>query len=83
LPKTAPMTAQGLILYQRDDCHLCEQALTVLAQARVPELSSVFIDNDPVLEARYGSRVPVLHDMHTGSELDWPFDRKTVRDFLT
>ena len=50
-----------LILYQRDDCHLCDLALDVLAQARVPEFESVFIDGDDVLEARYGIRVPVLH----------------------
>ncbi|NEL79396.1 MAG: glutaredoxin family protein, partial [Xanthomonas perforans] len=24
----------ALILYQRDDCHLCDQAVEVLAQAR-------------------------------------------------
>ena len=40
-----------LILYQRDDCHLCDLALDVLAQARVPEFESVFIDGDDVLEA--------------------------------
>ncbi|WP_425524020.1 glutaredoxin family protein [Xanthomonas arboricola] len=25
-----------MILYQRDDCHLCDQAVEVLAQARAP-----------------------------------------------
>jgi len=73
---------QNLLLYQRDDCHLCEQALSVLAQAQVPEFSSVFIDNDAALEARYGCRVPVLHHTVTGSELDWPFAPLTVRDWL-
>ncbi len=62
------------ILYQRDDCHLCDQAIALLARARFPEPHSVFIDGDPALEARYGERVPVLHDTATGSELDWPFD---------
>ena len=62
-----------LILYQRDDCHLCDLALGVLAEARVPEFESVFIDEDDVLEARYGIRVPVLHRSDTGEELDWPF----------
>ncbi|MGL4693264.1 MAG: glutaredoxin family protein, partial [Stenotrophomonas maltophilia] len=33
-------------LFQRDDCHLCDQALAVLAQARVADLDSVFIDDD-------------------------------------
>ncbi|MEN5101178.1 glutaredoxin family protein [Stenotrophomonas sp.] len=64
-------------LYQRDDCQLCDQALTVLAQARVADLDSVFIDDDPALEARYGLRVPVLRDAR-GRELDWPFDVAAV-----
>ena len=71
----------GLILYQRDDCHLCDQALAVLAQARVPEFDSVFIDDDDVLEERYGARVPVLRDA-AGDELDWPFDVPAVRGWL-
>lgn len=63
-----------LILYQRDDCHLCDLALDVLAAARVPDFESVFIDGDEALEQRYGVRVPVLHNEGTGAELDWPFD---------
>ncbi len=66
------------ILYQRDDCHLCDQALELLARARFPEPRSVFIDDDPELEALYGTRVPVLRDTVTGAELDWPFDREQL-----
>jgi hypothetical protein len=62
-----------LILYQRDDCPLCDQALGVLAAARVPNFESVWIDGDDALEARYGERVPVLRDVTSGVELDWPF----------
>jgi hypothetical protein len=65
-------------LFQRDDCHLCDQALAVLAQAGVPGLESVFIDDNAALEARYGDRVPVLRDAD-GRELDWPFDAADVR----
>ncbi len=64
-------------LFQRDDCHLCDQALIVLAQARVTDLESVFIDDAPDLESRYGARVPVLRDSQ-GRELDWPFDVASV-----
>ncbi|HET8818214.1 MAG TPA: glutaredoxin family protein [Xanthomonadaceae bacterium] len=67
-----------LILYQRDDCHLCDLALAELAAARVPEFASVFIDGDAGLEARYGARVPVLGDARDGRELDWPFDAARV-----
>ena len=71
-----------LVLFQRDDCHLCDLALDVLAAARVPEFDSVFIDDDDVLEARYGVRVPVLRDVGRELELDWPFDVARLRGFL-
>ncbi|MCL7713042.1 glutaredoxin family protein [Stenotrophomonas mori] len=71
----------ALILYQRDDCHLCDQALAVLAQARLPEFESVFIDGDAALEARYGVRVPVLRGA-AGQELEWPFDAVAVAAWL-
>jgi hypothetical protein len=71
-----------LVLYQRDDCHLCDLAIDVLAQARAPDFSSVFIDNDNALEARYGERVPVLREEESGRELAWPFDAARVRAFL-
>ena len=71
-----------LILYQRDDCHLCDQALDVLARTRAPDFESVFIDDDAALEAAYGERVPVLRDHEARRELDWPFDEAGVREFL-
>ncbi len=64
----------GLKLFQRDDCHLCDLALAVLARAGVPDFESVFIDDDAELEARYGIRIPVLRCENSGAELDWPFD---------
>jgi len=71
-----------LALYQRDDCPLCDQALAVLAQARAPDFESIWIDGDGALEARYGTRVPVLRDADSGRELDWPFDAEAVRRWL-
>lgn len=72
----------ALVLFQRDHCHLCDQALAVMAAARAPDFESVFIDDDPALEARYGLRVPVLRDTARGIELDWPFDAAMLRDWL-
>ena len=72
----------GLTLYQRDHCHLCDLALDELAKARAPDFESVFIDGDDALEARYGSRVPVLRDEARGVELEWPFDAGKLREFL-
>lgn len=71
----------GWVLYQRDHCHLCDQALAVLAEARVPEFDSVYIDGDAALQARYDLRVPVLQRAD-GAELDWPFDADAVRHFM-
>ncbi len=73
----------ALILYQRDDCHLCDLALEVLAAARAPEFDSVFIDGDEALERRYGVRVPVLRDEARGVELEWPFDVGRVQGLLS
>jgi len=78
-----PAVAPPLTLFQRDDCHLCDLALEVLAQARAPEFESVFIDGSDALETRYGERVPVLRDETRGVELDWPFDVAAVLGFLS
>jgi hypothetical protein len=75
--------SEHLILYQRDDCCLCEQALDLLAQARCPAFESVFIDDDDALGARYGLRVPVLRDARTGAELDWPFESGRLAAWLS
>ena len=72
----------ALRLFQRDDCHLCDLALEVLAQARTPDFESVFIDGDDALEARYGERIPVLRDEAHARELDWPFDADTLVRWL-
>ena len=72
-----------LILYQRDYCHLCDQALAVMAEARAPDFDSIWVDDAPELEQRYGTRVPVLRDVRDGRELDWPFDAVALREFLS
>jgi hypothetical protein len=71
-----------ITLFQRDDCHLCDLALAVLAEARAPDFDSVFIDGDAALEAAYGTRIPVLRRADTGRELDWPFDSAAVAALL-
>lgn len=69
-----------LILIQRDDCALCDQAWEVLHQAGVRDFEALFIDGDAVLEAGYGTRVPVLRQ--GDAELDWPFDAERLRQWL-
>lgn len=82
MPHSVPAPAPALKLFQRDDCPLCDQALAVLAQARVPEFETVWIDGDGALEARYGLRVPVLREEGSGRELGWPFDAARARAFV-
>lgn len=72
----------NLILYQRDDCRLCDQALAVLAAAQAPDFDSGWIDDSAELQRRYGTRVPVLRDVRDGRELDWPFDAAAVCVFV-
>ncbi|HEV7491385.1 MAG TPA: glutaredoxin family protein [Rhodanobacteraceae bacterium] len=72
----------ALILYQRDDCKLCDEAIAVLAAAHAPEFESIWIDGDAALEARYGERIPVLRDVVSGRELGWPFGADDVRRFI-
>jgi hypothetical protein len=82
-PSTAAVPpAMPLILYQRDECHLCDLAHEVLAAAGVADFESVWIDGDPALEARYGVRVPVLREEPSGVELGWPFDAAMVRGLI-
>jgi hypothetical protein len=71
-----------LILFQRDECHLCDEAVLVLVAARAGDFESRWIDADIELEQRYGLRVPVLRREHDGAELDWPFDAAAVREFV-
>ena len=78
------MSSTSLTLYQRDECHLCDLAWEVLAEAGVVDFDSVFIDGNAELEQRYGLRVPVLQrrDGAIEAELDWPFDPGQVAEWM-
>ena len=62
-----------LALYMTSGCRLCEQAEALLAQAGLA-FSRVEIADDAILLERYGVRIPVVHRLETGQELDWPID---------
>jgi hypothetical protein len=50
-----------VILYERDGCHLCEEAASVLDAAIGPgRYERVDIDTSDELVLRYGFRVPVV-----------------------
>jgi hypothetical protein len=76
------MSEMRLTLFQRDHCHLCDEAYEVLVAAGVADLDPVWIDGDAGLEGIYGVRIPVLRREDNGAELNWPFDAATVRQFL-
>lgn len=74
-----------MTLYSTGACHLCEQAEALLdavvkaspgASYRVTDISG----SDRLFE-RYGWHIPVVR-FADGSELRWPFDRRSVLERL-
>lgn len=75
-----------LILYGTEGCHLCDQAEELLAEplaaGRISYAHADILD-DPELEQRYALRIPVLQAAACLQELDWPFDRQQLEEFLS
>ena len=71
-------------LYGRNYCHLCDEMLAALAPLREQfgfAVEVVDVDSDAILEARFGSLVPVL--AHAGTELcHYHLDAAKVRAYL-
>jgi hypothetical protein len=70
-----------LLLYVTDSCHLCEQAQQVIVTALGRPVAEVDIITDDELLERYGVRIPVLRELSSGAELDWPFGHDQVVAF--
>ncbi len=71
-------------LYSKEDCHLCEEAKTILIMAamRMPfEVQVVDIEDDPALEKLFGDHVPVA-DFGDNTRLYWPFEADDVLQAL-
>jgi len=50
-----------VVLYERVDCHLCEEARVLLDEMLGPDgYERVDVDTDDALVVRYGFRVPVV-----------------------
>jgi hypothetical protein len=73
-----------LTLYGKPGCHLCDDARAVVGEALVGReiaLQEVDVTLDPVLERRYGDRIPVL--AVDGEELfDYLVDPHVLRERL-
>jgi glutaredoxin len=57
------MVAVVVTLYGKPGCHLCDDARAAILEAlagRDAELEEVDVTLDPMLERRYGERIPVL-----------------------
>ena len=79
LQATRPPAGQPrLQLMLRPSCLLCLEAEHVLALAGVDDFERIDIERDPMLESRYGVRIPVLRNPTSGDELDWPFDAADI-----
>ncbi|MDX1458767.1 MAG: glutaredoxin family protein [Marinobacter sp.] len=74
-----------LTFYTTAQCHLCELAEALLINTPLSEpvpVEAVDIAQSEALVATYGTRIPVLRRNDTGAELEWPFDRDQLLDFL-
>ena len=72
-----------LILYFQDDCHLCDEAETLMYAAGLGEnYQKVDIETDLDLLKRYGIHVPVLKRTDNQQELFWPFNQAGLAAFL-
>ena len=73
-----------LTLYGKPGCHLCEGALSVI-RGVLPredvELVQVDVTMDPLLERRYGERIPVL-ELDDEELFEYFVDRDVLRERL-
>ena len=74
----------SVTLYGKPGCHLCDEARAVVSEAlagRDVDLEEVDVTLDPVLERRYGERIPVL--TMDGEELfEYFVDARALADRL-
>ncbi len=75
-----------LTLFNTSACHLCEQAEALI----LPELARTHeslqredISESEQLLQRYALTIPVLHRNDTDAELNWPFTRGDIQQFLS
>jgi hypothetical protein len=59
----SPPSSFPIVLYTRQGCHLCAEALDLLRQYEKPyglTIHIIDIDQDPGLVSAYGDKVPVI-----------------------
>jgi len=80
------MTKIHLILLETFACHLCEQALAIVAQCQAENID-VFIEHIDIAEfpewqPQYAMRIPVLYHPETKKDLGWPFEQTQISRFI-
>lgn len=72
-----------LILYERDGCHLCDEARVMLDEMLGRDrYTRVDIEADDDLVVRYGFRIPVI-SLDGIDRLEAPIEREDVRALAT
>jgi glutaredoxin len=72
----------GVTLYERDGCHLCDEARVLLDEMIGPDrYARVDIETDEALVLRYGFRIPVVA-LDGIDRLEAPITAPDVRHLL-
>ncbi len=75
-----------LVLYGREECHLCQQMISALQQVQKQmslEFQVIDIDSDLELVQRYNEKIPVLTSAMNGQEICHHFlNMSALGDYL-
>lgn len=69
------------VLFGTEGCHLCEEAEELVTAASLRYQIHDVMDSE-AWQAQYGLLIPVLRQLATGRQLNWPFDAETLADFI-
>ncbi|MEI6858191.1 MAG: glutaredoxin family protein [Shewanella sp.] len=75
------MPSKSYILFHTDSCHLCELAEQLIETSGVLYIKTDICDDEKLVE-QYGIRIPVLKQVNSQSELNWPFNENVLNKFL-
>lgn len=67
-------------------CHLCDEAESIIVKSVDMSKVAIYqvdIADDERLMEKYAVRIPVLVDLASQRELEWPFDHKELEQFFS
>lgn len=84
------MLIRNVQLLGTEGCHLCDLASSVLGVFNEAmqvhdfrlHVDLIDISSSEAMVAQYGPVIPVLIDTYSRQELAWPFDERSVYEFL-